>query len=89
MSQIFANPDELERFASVLSAYLETITDTTNSLNGEFQGLGDTWQDSQRQRFEETFNTLLQSIATFRESAQEQIPYLAALVARLREYAST
>ena len=89
MAQVAADPDELERFAHSLQQFVDSINDALGNLNGAFASLGDTWQDEKRAKFEEEYNSLAQQLRQFDSNVLEQIPYLAALAARLREYLQT
>lgn len=86
MAQAIGDPDELERFAHSLRQFVDSLKDAVGNLNGAFAALGDTWQDEKRARFEEDYHALVQQLKQFDANASEQIPYLAALAARLREY---
>ena len=89
MAQATGDPDELERFAHSLQQFVDSINDALGNLNGAFASLGDTWQDEKRAKFEEEYNSLAQQLRQFDSNVSEQIPYLAALAARLREYLQT
>lgn len=86
MAQAIGDPEELERFAHSLQQFIDSLNDATSNLNGAFSALGDSWQDEKRAQFEEEYNALLQQLRQFDENASEQIPYLTALAARLRDY---
>jgi uncharacterized protein YukE len=86
MAQASGDPDEIERFAHSLQQFLDSLNDAVGRLNGAFACLGDTWTDEKRARFEEEYHSLVQQLRRFDANASEQIPYLAALAARLREY---
>lgn len=86
MAQAIGDPDELERFAHSLQQFIDSLNDAVGNLNGAFAALGDSWQDDKRAQFEEEYNALVQQLRQFDANASEQIPYLAALAARLREY---
>ncbi len=86
MPQAVGDPDELERFAQSLQQFVDSLNDAVGNLNGAFASLGDTWQDEKRAQFEEQYNTLVQQLRQFDSNATEQIPYLTALAARLRDY---
>lgn len=86
MAQAIGDPDELERFAYSLQQFIDALNDAVGNLNGAFAALGDTWQDEKRSRFEEDYNALLQQLQQFDTNASEQVPYLAALASRLRDY---
>jgi hypothetical protein len=89
MTQAIGDPDELERFAHSLQHFVDSLNDEVGNLNGAFASLGDTWQDDKRARFEEDYNALVRQLHQFHANAEEQIPYLAALAARLRDYLGT
>lgn len=89
MAQAVGDPEELERFARSLQQCVESLNDAVGTLNGAFASLGDTWQDEKRARFEEDYNALVQQLRQFDANASEQIPYLTALAARLRDYLQT
>ena len=86
MAQAIGDPEELERFAHSLQQFIDSLNDAVGNLNGAFSLLGDTWQDEKRARFEEDYNALLQQLHQFNANAEEQVPYLAALASRLRDY---
>lgn len=86
MAQAIGDPEELERFAYALQHFVDSLNDAVGNLNGAFAALGDTWQDEKRARFEEDYNALQQQLQQFNANAVEQVPYLAALASRLRDY---
>ena len=86
MPQAVGDPDDLERFARALQQFVDSLNDAVGNLNGAFASLGDTWQDEKRARFEEEYHLLVQQLQQFDANASEQIPYLASLAARLRDY---
>ena len=86
MAQAIGDPEELERFAHSLQQFIDSLNDAVGNLNGAFSLLGDTRQDEKRARFEEDYNALLQQLHQFNANAEEQVPYLAALASRLRDY---
>jgi uncharacterized protein YukE len=86
MAQAVGDPDELERFAHSLQQFVDSLNDAAGSLNGAFAALGDTWQDEKRIQFEEEYGALVHQLRQFDTNASEQIPYLTALAARLRDY---
>lgn len=86
MAQAIGDPDELDRFAHSLRQFVDSLNDAVANLNGAFAALGDTWQDEKRARFEDEYHALVQQLKQFDANASEQIPYLASLAARLRDY---
>ncbi len=86
MAQAIADPEELERFAQSLHKFIDSLNDAVSTLNGAFAVLGDTWQDEKRAQFEEDYSVLVQQLHQFNSNAVDQVPYLTALAARLRDY---
>ena len=86
MAQVFADPEELERFAHSVKQFIDSLNDAVGNLNGAFASLGDTWQDDKRIKFEEDYNALVQQLHQFNVSAEEQVSYLAALASQLHDY---
>lgn len=86
MAQAIGDPEELERFAYALQQFTDSLNDAVGNLNGAFSSLGDTWQDEKRAQFEEDYNALVQQLHQFSANATEQVPHLAAIASRLRDY---
>jgi len=88
MAMAQGNPDEIVNFSNALESYLNTIEEETNRLNSAFQQLGETWNDQQKQSFEEKYQQLLGALSSFKENATEQIPHLRTMAEDLRTYLS-
>ncbi len=88
MGMAIGNPDDIVNFSNALESYLNSISEETDRLNAAFQQLGETWQDQQRQSFEETYQQLQGALANFKENASEQIPHLRTMAEDLRTYLS-
>lgn len=86
MSMAIANPEELRNFANTLQKYLENIEEETEVLTSAFSSLGDTWQDQQKNKFEEVLKELLAVLKRFEEDASEQIPHLLKMAEDLETY---
>lgn len=86
MSMAIANPEELRNFANTLQKYLENIEEETGVLTSVFSSLGDTWQDQQKNKFEEVLKELLAVLKRFEEDASEQIPHLLKMAEDLETY---
>lgn len=89
MAQAIGDPEELERFAQALQHFIDSLNHSVANLDGAFAALGDTWKDEKRARFEEDYKALVQQLHQFNSSAGDQVPYLAALAERLRNYLQT
>ncbi len=86
MAMAIGNPEDIVNFSNALESYLNTITEETDRLNSAFQTLGETWQDQQRQSFEENYRQLLGALSNFKESASQQIPHLRTMADDLSTY---
>lgn len=86
MGMAIGNPDDIVNFSNALESYLNIISEETDRLNAVFLQLGETWQDQQRQRFEETYQQLQAALSNFKENASEQIPHLRTMAEDLRTY---
>lgn len=86
MGGVHATPEELDRFTGTLESYLNTVESETDRLKAAFSELGDSWQDQQRQSFEEKFQQLISILSSFKQDAEEQIPHLRQMAEDLRIY---
>jgi len=86
MGMAIGNPEDIVNFSNALESYLNTITEETDRLNSAFQTLGETWQDQQRQSFEEKYRQLLGALSSFKENASQQIPHLRTMADDLSTY---
>lgn len=86
MAMAIGNPEEIIEFSNALESYLNTIGEETDRLNSAFQQLGETWQDQQRQSFEENYQQLLSALGSFKENALQQIPHLRTMAEDLSTY---
>lgn len=84
--QAHGNPEELEQFAGLLEQYLNTLEEETNRLSAGFNHLGESWNDPKKISFEENYTALLGALASFKENASEQVPYLRIMAGDLRTY---
>lgn len=86
MAMAIGNPEDIVNFSNALESYLNTISEETDRLNSAFQTLGETWQDQQRQSFEENYRQLLNVLSSFKENAAQQIPHLRTMADDLSTY---
>lgn len=86
MGMAIGDPEDIVNFSNALESYLNTIGEETDRLNAAFSQLGETWQDRQRQSFEETYGQLQAALSGFKENAAQQIPHLRAMAEDLRAY---
>lgn len=86
MAMAIGNPEDIVNFSNALESYLNTLSEETDRLNAAFQTLGETWQDQQRQSFEENYRQLLGALSNFKENASQQIPHLRRMADDLSTY---
>ena len=86
MGMAIGDPDDIVDFSNALECYLNTISEETDRLNAAFGQLEETWQDQQRQSFEETYRQLQSALSNFKKNASEQIPHLRTMAEDLRTY---
>jgi uncharacterized protein YukE len=86
MAQAHVDPDELERFAHSITCFVDNVDEAIAALNSSFSSVSDTWQDAQRNSFEEIYNELLQCLDRFKDAALEQVPYLLSKAVQARDY---
>ena len=85
MPQAYVDPDELEEFAHSLTAFIDEIDGAVGSLDRSFNAVG-SWQDAQRDSYEEFHNDLKAYIARFNDNARDQVSYLLTKAAQARDY---
>ena len=88
MAGVHATPEELDKFTGTPESYPDIIESEPDRLKAAFGELGDSWQDQQRQSFEEKFQQLTNALSGFKQDAEEQIPYLRQIAEDLRTYLS-
>ncbi|MEW5872348.1 MAG: WXG100 family type VII secretion target [Chloroflexota bacterium] len=86
MPQAIADPEDLQRFAQELRQFNEILKDSMSRLKGQFGALGDTWRDQEHQKFAQEFEQTLAVLQHFRQSSEQQIPFLLRKAERIREY---
>ena len=86
MPQAIASPEEIERFAQELREFNARLQESMSRLGGQFNALGDTWRDQEHQKFAQEFEQTVRVLHHFRQSSEQQIPFLKRKAQRLREY---
>jgi len=85
-NQVYVNPEEIGEFINEIKAFLDTLNEATNRLNGAFENVSSTWQDRKRVEFEEQYKELLRFLKMFEESSKEKIQYLGVLKKKAEDY---
>ena len=69
MPDVRADPEKLRQFASVLSRSAGQLESITRQLRRSLDATG--WQDSERQRFEEDFQSTVRALSSFTERLRD------------------
>lgn len=88
MSEVHANPDELEAFAQQLQAFAGGTRDQLQRVGSMLREMGSSsWTDQRYLEFEGYFEEVEAVILRAAETIEaEHIPHLTGLAAQLREY---
>ncbi len=84
--QAIASPEEIERFARELKQFNQQLRESMSRLQGQFNGLGDTWRDQEQKKFAQEFEQTMRVLNQFQRSSDQQIPFLLRKAQRLRDY---
>lgn len=88
MPQAIVNPEDLERFARELKEFNGQIQDSMTRLQGQFSRLGETWRDTEHQKFAQEFEQTMGVMRRFMATSSQQIPKLQKKARIIREYLS-
>lgn len=86
MPQVFARPEDIERFATQLQQFNNDLESRFAVLQSQFNQLGDTWRDQEHARFAQEFQQTARMLAQFKRSSEQQIPFLKTKAKHLRDY---
>ena len=84
--QAIVDPDELDRFTQELKTFDADILERSSRLIGQFNQLGETWQDQEHLKFGQEFEQTMQVIQHFLQIADEHVPFLIRKAQRARDY---
>ena len=88
MSDVVANPEELEELARMLAAFALDTRENLQRLNARLHEMGaSTWQDARYEEYQEQFLAVHHQIGTALDTVDdEHVQYLRSLANRLRTY---
>jgi uncharacterized protein YukE len=88
MSDVVANPEELEELARMLAAFSLDTRENLQRLNARLHEMGQsTWQDSRYDEYREQFAAMHHQVSSALDTVEdEHVTYLRSLAARLRMY---
>jgi len=74
--QIHLTPEEIDRFAHVLEQFASQLYESTQTLNGNLEQLGDSWRDPAFTEFEDQFLQARNYIENFVRTTDEHVAFL-------------
>jgi uncharacterized protein YukE len=81
---VHADPDKLKQFGKSLTASADKLDEVVRGLS---QGLSNSgWNDSERQKFEESFQQIVKNLGQFTNKLREYGPQLQKKAAALEQY---
>jgi uncharacterized protein YukE len=86
MAQAVVDPNELRRFAGMLKRFNAELQTNLSGVHAQLLTLGESWRDQEHDRFKAEFETTMNELARFMESAGEYIPFLLRKAERIEEY---
>jgi uncharacterized protein YukE len=86
MSKAVVDPEELRRFASDLKRFNTDMQAQITSIQRRFTKLGETWQDQEQEKFADSFEKMIRSMAHFVEASDKHIPVLLRKAQKIQEY---
>ncbi len=86
MPQAVVDPAELRRFAHNLKQFNNEIEDRLAVLHGQLLGLGQTWRDTEHEKFSSEFEDTVSVINRFMDSIHQHIPFLLKKAELVEEY---
>jgi uncharacterized protein YukE len=76
VTQVHANPEDIQRFAQCLKQFNQQLSESISKLNGQFDYLSYTWQDQKHQKFAQEFIQTMSALRRFLETSEQHIPFL-------------
>lgn len=89
MAGVRIDPEKTLEFVGHMQAYRENVIEETNALKSRFDYLKESWDDQQRDKFEETFTELMAALQRFHDNMEEQEPFLQRLAQLAQEILDT
>lgn len=86
MSDVHANPDDLERFAATLRRGIEDLEHQTKRLSAEYSRLGSSWKDKKFQRFAADFDRSMNNLRSATRALEPYPPQLRRHAVALRQF---
>jgi len=76
MSQAIVNPDEIRRFIGEMSRFKNELEQNRDRTNAKMRELGETWRDSEHQKFASEFEGFIRQMNPFLKNIDEYNSFL-------------
>jgi uncharacterized protein YukE len=86
MAKAIIDPGEVRKFASDLQRFTNAMEEQMNALMARHRALGQTWKDQEHRKFSEDFEHSMRSLARFRNTVHEHVPFLKKKAQRAEDY---
>ena len=86
MAKAIIDPGEVRKFASDLQRFTNAMEEQMNALMARHRVLGQTWKDQEHRKFSEEFEHSMRSLARFRTTVHEHVPFLKKKAQRAEDY---
>ena len=86
MAKAVADPEEIRKFAQMLKRFGNGMEQQMTQLNGQMSNLSQSWRDQEQVKFQKDFEDTMRQLMRFRESIDQQVPFLMRKADRLDEY---
>lgn len=88
MSNVHANPDQIEQFATSLAIFGQNVREELAKIHVAFDQLSETWIDDVHEEYNEKFDEMVPPISRLMEDTPEHVMHLLRKAEQLREFLS-
>ena len=86
MSQVHANPDQIEHFAANLAAFGKNVSEELTRIHVAFSNLSETWIDDAHARYSQQFEEMAPPISRLLEATPDHVKHLLRKAEELRAF---
>lgn len=76
MAQAIVNPEEIRRFIGEMNHFKRELEQNRDRTNAKMRQLGETWKDSEHQRFAQEFENFIRQMNPFLNNIDEYNSFL-------------
>lgn len=88
MSDVRANPDQIEQFATSLAVFGQNVREELARIHVAFDQLSETWIDEAHERYSQQFEEMVPPISRLMEETPDHVMHLLRKAEELRAYLS-